>query len=112
MATPQTVFVTGASSGYGEAVTRRFAAAGARVIAAARRLDRIEKLAAELGPGVLPVRLDVRDRAGLQQAIETLPGDFAEVDLLVNNAGGALGLDPAQSADLDDWEQMLDTNCR
>jgi 3-hydroxy acid dehydrogenase/malonic semialdehyde reductase len=111
MATPQIVFVTGASSGYGEAVARRFAADGARVIAAARRLDRVSKLADELGPRVLPLQLDVRDRAGLQQAIETLPDEFAEVDLLVNNAGGALGLEPAQSADLDDWQQMIDTNC-
>jgi 3-hydroxy acid dehydrogenase/malonic semialdehyde reductase len=112
MTGPSTVFVTGASSGYGEAVARRFAAAGTRVIAAARRLDRVEALAAELGPRVLPLRLDVRDRDGIEAAVAGLPAEFAEVDLLVNNAGGALGLEPAQAADLDDWETMLDTNCK
>jgi 3-hydroxy acid dehydrogenase / malonic semialdehyde reductase len=109
---PGTVFVTGASSGFGAAVTRRFAGAGARVVAAARRADRISALAAELGPRVLPVTLDVRDRAAVGSAVDGLPPEFAEVDVLVNNAGLALGLNPAQTADLDDWEQMIDTNCK
>jgi 3-hydroxy acid dehydrogenase/malonic semialdehyde reductase len=112
MATPATVFVTGASSGYGQAVARRFAADGARVVAAARRFERVQALADELGPDVLPLRLDVRDRDAVRDAVAGLPERFAEVDLLVNNAGGALGLEPAQEADLDDWETMLDTNCR
>jgi 3-hydroxy acid dehydrogenase/malonic semialdehyde reductase len=107
-----TVLVTGASSGFGEAITRRFAGAGARVIAAARRSDRLKDLAAGLGPHVLPVTLDVRDRAAVTDTIGGLPGEFAEIDLLVNNAGAALGLNPAQNADLDDWEQMIDTNCK
>ena len=109
---PAIVLVTGASSGFGEAITRRFAAAGARVVATARRSDRLKDLATGLGPQVLPVTLDVRDRAAVAEAIDGLPGEFAEVDLLVNNAGGALGLSPAQDADLDDWEQMIDTNCK
>jgi 3-hydroxy acid dehydrogenase / malonic semialdehyde reductase len=109
---PAIVLVTGASSGFGEAITRRFAAAGSRVVATARRSDRLKDLAAELGPRVLPVTLDVRDRAAVTAAVAGLPGEFAEVDLLVNNAGGALGLSPAQDADLDDWEQMIDTNCK
>jgi 3-hydroxy acid dehydrogenase/malonic semialdehyde reductase len=109
---PAIVLVTGASSGFGKAITRRFAAAGSRVVATARRSDRLKDLAAELGPRVLPVTLDVRDRAAVTAAVAGLPGEFAEVDLLVNNAGGALGLSPAQDADLDDWEQMIDTNCK
>jgi 3-hydroxy acid dehydrogenase/malonic semialdehyde reductase len=107
-----TVFVTGASSGFGAAVARRFAAEGARVVATARRSDRIRDLAAELGPQVLPLTLDVRDRAGVAAAVAGLPAEFAAIDLLVNNAGLALGLNPAQDADLDDWDQMIDTNCK
>ena len=61
---------------------------------------------------MLPVTLDVRDRAAVAEVIGALPGEFAEIDVLVNNAGVALGLDPAQHADLDDWEQMIDTNCK
>jgi 3-hydroxy acid dehydrogenase / malonic semialdehyde reductase len=109
---PGVVFVTGASSGFGAAVTRRFAATGARVVAAARRADRLKDLAAELGTRLLPVTLDVRDRAAVSEVVNGLPPDFADVDVLVNNAGLALGLGPAQTADLDDWDQMIDTNCK
>jgi 3-hydroxy acid dehydrogenase / malonic semialdehyde reductase len=109
---PGTVFVTGASSGFGAAVTRRFAADGARVIAAARRADRVRDLAGELGPQVLPLTLDVRDRAAVAAVVDGLPPEFAAIDLLVNNAGLALGLNPAQDADLDEWDQMIDTNCK
>ena len=109
---PGTIFVTGASSGFGAAIARRFASAGSRVVATARRLDRLKDLAAELGPQLLPVTLDVRDRGAVADVIGGLPADFAEIDVLVNNAGAALGLNPAQEADLDDWEQMIDTNCK
>jgi 3-hydroxy acid dehydrogenase / malonic semialdehyde reductase len=109
---PGTVFVTGASSGFGAAVARRFAAGGARVIASARRTDRLRDLTSEFGPQVLTLALDVRDRAGVAAAVEALPAEFAAIDLLVNNAGLALGLNPAQDADLDDWDQMIDTNCK
>jgi 3-hydroxy acid dehydrogenase / malonic semialdehyde reductase len=108
----RTVFITGASSGFGAVAARRFVAGGDRVIATARRTGRLHDLAEELGPGVLlPLTLDVRDRAGVEQAVATLPPDFAEVDILVNNAGLALGLEPAQEADVDQWEQMIETNC-
>ena len=108
----RTVFITGASSGFGLAAARRFAARGDRIIAAARRTDRLDSLAKELGPDVLlPLTLDVRDRTGVEQAAATLPPDFAEVDILVNNAGLALGLEPAQEADVGQWEQMIETNC-
>jgi 3-hydroxy acid dehydrogenase / malonic semialdehyde reductase len=109
---PDTVFITGASSGFGAAVARRFAGAGARVIAAARRADRLKDLAAELGPRILPVTLDVRDRAAVADVVDGLPEEFARIDVLVNNAGLALGLGPAQDADLDEWDQMIDTNCK
>jgi len=108
----RTVFITGASSGFGAVAARRFVAGGDRVIATARRTGRLHDLAKELGPDVLlPLTLDVRDRAGVEQAVATLPPDFAEVDILVNNAGLALGLEPAQEADVDQWEQMIETNC-
>jgi 3-hydroxy acid dehydrogenase/malonic semialdehyde reductase len=107
-----TVFVTGASSGFGAAVARRFAADGARVVASARRVDRVKDLASEFGPRILPLALDVRDRPAVAAAVEALPEEFRAVDVLVNNAGLALGLNPAQDADLDDWDQMIDTNCK
>ena len=109
---PGAVFVTGASTGFGAAIARRFAADGARVVAAARRARKLADLAGEFGSRVLPVELDVRDRAAVNQAIADLPAEFADVDILVNNAGLAKGLKPAHHADLDDWEQMIDTNCK
>ncbi|MFD8869224.1 SDR family NAD(P)-dependent oxidoreductase [Streptomyces sp. NPDC059590] len=109
---PTTVWVTGASSGFGAAIVRRFAADGARVIASARRAERLGELAAELGSHVLPLELDVRDQQAVERAIHALPGDFADIDILVNNAGLAKGLEPAHEADVDDWQQMLDTNCK
>jgi len=109
---PRIAFVTGASNGFGAAIVRRFAAEGVRVVALARRQDRLAGLAAELGDSVLPVRLDVRDLAAVQDVVAGLPSEFAEIDVLVNNAGLAKGLNPAQDADLDDWEEMIDTNCK
>ena len=108
----RTVFVTGASAGFGEAIARRFAADGARVIVSARRSDRIAELAKELGSDVLPLTFDVRDRAAVADAVSGLPPEFAAIDVLVNNAGLALGLEPAYEASLDDWDAMIDTNCK
>lgn len=107
------VLVTGATAGFGTAIARRFAADGARIVAAARRAERLEALKAELGADkVLPLVLDVRDRAAVMKAVEGLPAEWAAVDVLVNNAGLALGLEPAQKADLDDWDTMVDTNVK
>ena len=108
----RTVFVTGASAGFGEAIARRFAADGARVIVSARRSDRIAELAKELGSDVLPLTIDVRDRAAVADAVSGLPPEFAAIDVLVNNAGLAMGLEPAYEASLDDWDAMIDTNCK
>ena len=106
------MFVTGASAGFGASIARRFAADGDRVVVTARRADRIDELAKELGDAVLPVTFDVRDRAAVAAAVAGLPAEFAEIDVLVNNAGLALGLEPAYKADLDQWDQMVDTNCK
>jgi 3-hydroxy acid dehydrogenase/malonic semialdehyde reductase len=112
MTAQRTVLVTGASSGFGAATARRFAADGARVVVCARREGRTAALAKDLGDQVLSIELDVRDRAAVDHAIAALPPAFAAIDVLVNNAGLAKGLEPAPRASLDDWDQMVDTNCK
>lgn len=115
MQTPSTtVLVTGATSGFGEATAERFARDGARLVVAGRRGERLDALARRLEPlaPVHPLVLDVRDRAAAERAVASLPAPFAAVDVLVNNAGLALGLEPAHRASLDEWEQMIDTNDR
>jgi len=109
---PQVVFITGASAGFGAAMARRFVASGSRVVLAGRRGDRLAALATALGEATLPLTLDVTDRAAVESAVASLPADFAAVDLLINNAGLALGLEPAQRASLDDWQRMIDTNVK
>ncbi|WDK26137.1 SDR family NAD(P)-dependent oxidoreductase [Xanthomonas campestris pv. incanae] len=107
----KTVLITGAPSGFGSAAVRRFAAAGWNVIATGRRADRLQALAAELPAGqVHTAAFDMRDAQALGAAIDALPADFANIDVLVNNAGLALGTAPAQQADLTQWQQMIDTN--
>ena len=107
------VFVTGATSGFGAAISRRFAQEGHRVVAAGRRGDRLQPLLEEYGHDqVHPLLLDVRHRDAVGAAISTLPDNFAQIDLLVNNAGLAMGIEPAQEADLDAWEAMVDTNVK
>jgi 3-hydroxy acid dehydrogenase/malonic semialdehyde reductase len=109
---PRVAFITGASSGLGAAIARRFTGTGVRVVAAARRRERLDELVAEHGEDtILPVVLDVRDRAAVERVTQSLPPEFAAVDVLVNNAGLALGLEPAPAASLDEWERMIDTNC-
>lgn len=110
--TSGTAFVTGASSGFGDAIARRFARDGWRLVIAGRRRERLDKLAGELEVPVHVIQLDVRDRARVHDAVATLPDPFATIDVLVNNAGLALGLEPAHEASLDDWETMIDTNTK
>jgi 3-hydroxy acid dehydrogenase / malonic semialdehyde reductase len=105
-----TILVTGAASGFGAAMARRFISDGHRVIAAARRTDRLQALRNELGPLLLPVTLDVTDAAAVAALPGSLPADWRQVDVLVNNAGLALGLDPAQNASIADWDHMVAVN--
>ncbi len=107
-------FITGASAGFGESCARRFAKEGWRMILAARRKERLNGLQQELGGSdiVHTIELDVRDRNTVKQVIENLPQQFKQVDVLVNNAGLALGLESAENANLDDWDTMIDTNIK
>ncbi|HEX4046678.1 MAG TPA: SDR family NAD(P)-dependent oxidoreductase [Elusimicrobiota bacterium] len=105
-----TVFVTGATSGFGAAVCRRFAGAGAKVIGTGRRRERLAALKKELGARCHTVAFDARDRAETEEAFASLPEEFARPNVVVANAGLALGLEPAQRAELDDWDGMIATN--
>ena len=110
----KTVFITGATSGFGKACAGRFAKEGWRLILAARRNERLQDLQKELGKmePVHIITMDVRDRKAIQFGTENLPDEFKSIDVLINNAGLALGLEPANKADLDDWETMVDTNIK
>ncbi|MCC8998910.1 MAG: SDR family oxidoreductase [Candidatus Contendobacter sp.] len=111
---PSIAFITGVTSGFGAACARRFAAHGWTLILCGRRQDRLEALRAELA-ATAPVHafpLDVRDETAVNAALAALPVEFSEVDLLVNNAGLALGLEPAHRCDMDDWQRMIDTNIK
>ncbi|MBF4490352.1 MULTISPECIES: SDR family NAD(P)-dependent oxidoreductase [Psychrobacter] len=106
------VLITGASAGFGKALAERLIANGHRVIGCARRLDKLNALAETLGESFLPVVMDVSDTASIPQIIADLPDGFKQIDVLVNNAGLALGTEPAQSSSLDDWMRMTDTNIK
>lgn len=110
--TQRTVLITGATAGFGTAIARRYAALGARLILSGRRADRLEELKGELGVPCHSLVLDVRDRDATFAAIQSLPADFAAIDVLVNNAGLALGLNPAHQTNIEDWETMVDTNLK
>lgn len=102
--------VTGASAGFGMAISRLLVANGWKVIGSGRRAERLQTLQNELGDAFLPLVFDVQDRAATEAAIAALPAGWQAVDLLVNNAGLALGLEPAHKASMEDWEQMIATN--
>lgn len=107
--------ITGATSGIGEACACRFAQGGYDVILTARREDKLKLVANQLvkdGARVLALAFDVRDREAARTAIENLPNDWREIDVLVNNAGLARGLEPAYEGDFCDWDQMIDTNIK
>ena len=106
------VLITGASSGFGEEMARKFVRHGNRVIAAARRTERLARLREELGAALLPVTMDVTDKASIAQALTELPEDWQPIDVLINNAGLALGTEPAHLALLDEWETMIATNTK
>ena len=107
----KTAWITGATAGFGAATVERFVAGGWSVVASGRRADRLQQLVDRHGAGrVHAAAFDMRDEAAMRAAHDALPPSFAGIDLLVNNAGLALGTAPAQSADLAQWRQMIDTN--
>ena len=104
--------ITGATAGFGTSICRTLIQAGYFVIGTGRRTERLTSLKAELGENFLPLAFDISDRLATQEAIKSLPTQWKNIDLLVNNAGLALGLESADKANLDDWEQMIDTNIK
>ncbi|WP_418137753.1 SDR family oxidoreductase [Agrobacterium sp. El2ro-1b] len=105
-----TILITGATSGFGQATARRFVKEGWKVIGTGRRAERLEALAAELGPAFHGIAFDITDEDATEKALATLPADFRDIDILVNNAGLALGTAPAPQVALKDWQTMVDTN--
>ena len=104
--------ITGATSGIGEACARRFLKGGYKVIATGRNADRLESLEKEFGDDLLTLTFDVRGRNAAENAVASLPEEWKEIDVLVNNAGLALGLDPEYMGDYEDWDTMIDTNIK
>jgi len=113
---PSTVMITGATGGFGVAFAHRFAALGCKLVLTSRKKEVLEALLADLSAQyqaqVQGIILDVSDRAACAAALRQLPQEFSDIDCLVNNAGGAFGLDPAYSASLDDWDAMVDVNVK
>jgi hypothetical protein len=114
--TGKIALVTGASSGIGRSVAEQLASQGARLILAARRVERLQSLADSLknehGTDVLVIPLDVQDQAAVKQTIESLPDEWAAIDILINNAGLALASEPFHNCDIEQWNTMLDTNVK
>lgn len=108
----KTALITGATSGFGAATARRFVKEGWKVIVTGRRAERLETLVDELGGTKVahPLCFDIQDVDAIQKAVDSLPADFCDIDLLINNAGLALGTAPAQECNLSDWMTMIDTN--
>ena len=109
------VFVTGATSGIGLGCARKFAANGDKLILTGRNATRLSEISNELkaqGTEVVTLKFDVRDREAAQKAIESLPAEWTKIDVLVNNAGLALGLEPEYEGDFNDWDGMIDTNIK
>ena len=106
----ETILVTGASAGFGQAICHRLVADGHRVIGAARRIEKLQALQEELGEAFYPLQMDVTDLSQVDHALASLPKAWERVDVLINNAGLALGLAPAYEAELADWLTMIQTN--
>ena len=106
----QIAMITGATAGFGKAIAQRLVHDGYRVIATGRRRERLDALAAELGADLLPFRLDMDDAAAIAALPGSLPEGWRDVDVLVNNAGLALGMEKAQEADIANWQTMISTN--
>ncbi len=108
----KTVCITGATSGIGRATALLLAGKGWRIVACGRREERLNELKRQLGEQVHTLAFDVRDRNAVKKAIASLPEPFSRVDVLINNAGNAHGLDPVQVGSLDDWDAMIDINVK
>jgi len=110
----KTILITGATSGFGKSIAERFAADGWNLILVGRRSERLKTISAELGKkvAVYPITLDVRQRQAIDRVFTNLPEKFKTIDVLINSAGLAAGLGRAQSADLDDWDAMVDINIK
>jgi 3-hydroxy acid dehydrogenase/malonic semialdehyde reductase len=108
----ETAFVTGATSGFGDAIARRLVQNGARVVISGRRAERLQALGGDLGESCHAITLDVRDRKAVEKAVAGLPKEFANISVLVNNAGLSLGKTPTWEASVDDWDVMVDTNIK
>lgn len=112
----KTVLITGATSGIGAACARKFAGAGYRVIITARRAEQLAVMAGDLqrefGVEALPLCFDVRDLDAVKRALDSIPAAWRDIDVLINNAGLALGLEPEYAGDFTDWETMIDTNVK
>lgn len=106
------VLITGATSGIGWATAQTFAKAGARLILCGRRTEKLEALAKDVGTNTQLLAFDVRDKVAVFEAMESLPPDWKKIDVLINNAGNAHGLDPVQTASIEDWEAMIDGNVK
>ncbi|KQY11736.1 MULTISPECIES: SDR family NAD(P)-dependent oxidoreductase [Massilia] len=106
------VFITGASAGFGAAMARTFVKNGHQVVLAARRKDRLDALAKELGESALPIAMDVTDKNSIEEALSMLPQSWRQIDVLINNAGLALNTKPAYEVPLEDWETMIATNIK
>lgn len=106
----KTVLITGASAGFGQAMVAQFIEAGYQVIGAARRLERLQEQQNQFGERFYPLVMDVTSTTSIDQALASLPEAFSRIDILINNAGLALGLDKAYEADFKDWETMIMTN--
>lgn len=108
----KTALITGATSGIGEAIARKFYMAGFRIIATGRSTARLAQLKEEMGDDCLTLAYDVRDAEATRSALASLPAEWADIDILVNNAGLALGLEPEYRGDPEDWSTMIDTNIK
>ena len=106
------ILITGATSGIGRATAIRFANVGARLILCGRRKEKLDVLVKDLGENHQSLIFDVRDKKAVFKAIESLPNEFKKIDVLINNAGNAHGMDSAQTANLDDWDAMIDSNVK
>ncbi|MBP7768192.1 MAG: SDR family oxidoreductase [Prevotella sp.] len=108
----KTALITGATSGIGEACARKFAEGGYRLIITGRRAERLDSLSKSLNTQVLTLCFDVRDREATRAAVASIPEDWKKIDVLINNAGLAQGLEPEYEGDFDDWDRMIDTNIK